>query len=204
MPVHNDSTFSTRFPYYHSTLNQVICIYLLETFCFCYALADFIYFQHSRHGEIHRKRPVRFLQCFFGPDIKIGGPPADLLINQGVWDNVSGHTTRAPPGRVRTDNQIVVSHLLLELRDIGIENFQILSMLISYFAFTRTSWRFLLTSHDKRPEGKLLSFCLSANDYNAQYQCITRELVPFGTGSFADFVPVGTGSFSSLVPVGTG
>ena len=26
-----------------------------------------------------------------------GGPPADLLINQGVWDNVSGHTTRAPP-----------------------------------------------------------------------------------------------------------
>ena len=28
------------------------------------------------------------------------GPPADLLINQGVRDNVSGHTTRAPPGRV--------------------------------------------------------------------------------------------------------
>ena len=25
-----------------------------------------------------------------------GGPPADLLINQGVRDNVSGHTTRAP------------------------------------------------------------------------------------------------------------
>ena len=24
-----------------------------------------------------------------------GGPPADLLINQGVWDNVSGHTSRA-------------------------------------------------------------------------------------------------------------
>ena len=39
--------------------------------------------------------------------IKNGGPPADLLINQGVWDNVSGHTTRAPPGRVRTDNQTV-------------------------------------------------------------------------------------------------
>ena len=36
-----------------------------------------------------------------------GGPPADLLINQGVWDNVSGHTTRAPPGRVRTDNRTV-------------------------------------------------------------------------------------------------
>ena len=34
-----------------------------------------------------------------------GGPPADLLINQGVRDNVSGHTTRAPPSRVRTDNQ---------------------------------------------------------------------------------------------------
>ena len=28
---------------------------------------------------------------------QIGGPPADLLINQGVRDNVSGHTTRAPP-----------------------------------------------------------------------------------------------------------
>ena len=26
-----------------------------------------------------------------------GGPPADLLINQGIRDNVSGHTTRAPP-----------------------------------------------------------------------------------------------------------
>ena len=36
-----------------------------------------------------------------------GGPPANLLINQGVRDNVSGHTTRAPPGRVRTDNQTV-------------------------------------------------------------------------------------------------
>ena len=36
-----------------------------------------------------------------------GGPPADLLINQRVRDNVSGHTTRAPPGRVRTDNQTV-------------------------------------------------------------------------------------------------
>ena len=36
-----------------------------------------------------------------------GGPPADLLINQGVRDNVSGHTTRAPPGRVQTDNQTV-------------------------------------------------------------------------------------------------
>ena len=30
-----------------------------------------------------------------------GGPPADLLINQGVRDNVSGHTTRAPPGRIK-------------------------------------------------------------------------------------------------------
>ena len=40
-----------------------------------------------------------------------GGPPANLLINQGVRDNVSGHTTRAPPGRVRTDNQLVVSSM---------------------------------------------------------------------------------------------
>ena len=39
--------------------------------------------------------------------LKNGGPPADLLINQGVRDNVSGHTTRGPPGRVRTDNQTV-------------------------------------------------------------------------------------------------
>ena len=39
--------------------------------------------------------------------IKNGGPPADLLINQGVRENVSGHTTRAPPGRVRTDHQTV-------------------------------------------------------------------------------------------------
>ena len=38
-----------------------------------------------------------------------GGPPADLLINQGVRDNVSGHTTRAPPGRVRTDNLTVTA-----------------------------------------------------------------------------------------------
>ena len=28
--------------------------------------------------------------------ISNGGPPADLLIKQGVRDNVSGHTTRAP------------------------------------------------------------------------------------------------------------
>ena len=40
---------------------------------------------------------------------KNGGPPANLLINQGVRDNVSGHTTRAPPGRVRTDNQTLLS-----------------------------------------------------------------------------------------------
>ena len=48
----------------------------------------------------------------FGPAAGIwqwpnGGPPADLLINQGARDNVSGHTSRAPPGRVRTDNQTV-------------------------------------------------------------------------------------------------
>jgi hypothetical protein len=49
------STFRTRFPYYHNTLNQVICIYLLEIFCFCFALADIIYFQHSRFGKIHGK-----------------------------------------------------------------------------------------------------------------------------------------------------
>ena len=41
-----------------------------------------------------------------------GGPPADLLINQGVRDNVSGHITRAPPGRVRTDNQTVSNYSL--------------------------------------------------------------------------------------------
>ena len=35
------------------------------------------------------------------------GPPADSLINQGVRDNVSGHTTRALPGRVRTNNRTV-------------------------------------------------------------------------------------------------
>ena len=45
-------------------------------------------------------------------DFLNGGPPADnkaadLVINQGIWDNVSGHITRAPPGRVRTDNQTV-------------------------------------------------------------------------------------------------
>jgi hypothetical protein len=36
-----------------------------------------------------------------------GGPPVNLLFNQGVRDNVSGHTTvtREPPGRVGTDNQ---------------------------------------------------------------------------------------------------
>ena len=55
------STIRTRFPYYHNTQNQVICIYLLETFCFCFALADIVYFLHSRLGEIHRKWPVRFL-----------------------------------------------------------------------------------------------------------------------------------------------
>ena len=50
-----------------------------------------------------------------GADFSNGGPPADLLINQGVRDNVSGHTTRAPPGRVRTDNQTVpaLCHFLL-------------------------------------------------------------------------------------------
>ena len=45
-----------------------------------------------------------FLDCFFPEDVQYsslpinGGPPADLLINQGVWDNVSGHTT-TPRGR---------------------------------------------------------------------------------------------------------
>ena len=48
--------------------------------------------------------PRRGLSC---PNCQNGVPPADLLINQGVRDNVSGHTTRAPPGRVRTDNLTV-------------------------------------------------------------------------------------------------
>ena len=39
-----------------------------------------------------------------------------------------------------TRNQTIVHHVLLELRDFGIENFQILSMLFSYlhFAFPRS------------------------------------------------------------------
>ena len=34
---------------------SVICIYLLEIFCFCFVLADIIYIQHSRLGKIHGK-----------------------------------------------------------------------------------------------------------------------------------------------------
>jgi hypothetical protein len=52
------STFRTRFPYYHNILIQVICLYLLEIFSFCFALADIIYLQHSpssRLGKIHGK-----------------------------------------------------------------------------------------------------------------------------------------------------
>ena len=33
----------------------VICIYLLEIFCFCFVLADIIYIQRSRLGKIHGK-----------------------------------------------------------------------------------------------------------------------------------------------------
>ena len=54
--------------------------------------------QHTGAGNIDAKGALT---------PKNGGPPADLLINQGVRDNVSGHTTRAQPGRVRIDNQTV-------------------------------------------------------------------------------------------------
>ena len=54
-------------------MDQVICIYLLETLFFRFALPDIIYFQHSRLGEIHRKWLVCFFQCFFEPDIKQEG-----------------------------------------------------------------------------------------------------------------------------------
>ena len=33
----------------------VICIYLLEIFCFCFVLADIIYIQRSKLGKIHGK-----------------------------------------------------------------------------------------------------------------------------------------------------
>jgi hypothetical protein len=42
------STFRTRFPYYHNILIQVICLYLLEIFSFCFALADIISFSIRR------------------------------------------------------------------------------------------------------------------------------------------------------------
>ena len=92
-----------------------------------------------------------------------------------------------------TRHQTVVIHVLLELRDIGIENFQILSMLFSnlHFVFTRTSGCFLLTTTDQKvnfsPSACLLRLFESLNDYNDQYH---KRTFTIGMGSFVDFVPV--------------
>ena len=115
-------------------------------------------------------------------------------------------------------NQTIIHHVFLESLEIGIENFQILSMLFSYLhvAFTRN-----LGHRDAATAQKVMlssSTCLinlfeisSANDQHlSEFMLVLTELMPFGMGSFAELMPFGKlawpggGCFPELAPIGMG
>ena len=70
-----------------------------------------------------------------------------------------------------TRHQTIARQVYLELRDIGIENFKILSMLLNYlyFVFTRTLGRFLLVScRRKNSQGTIW---MKQRFYSPLYRC---------------------------------
>ena len=95
--IHSFTTKCIHFPLFHS-FSRPPHSFSRPPHSFCSLLCSqgLRELRGSRAAESH---------CFRWKETDVlfkWGPPAYLLINQGVWDNVSGHTTRAPPGRVRT------------------------------------------------------------------------------------------------------